>query len=76
MGKKKYKSKEEKKKVRQIQVKGLTIIGVILVIIGIIAVTLLNNRKQEELGYGGIEFNKEMDLSNINLIESSDETPI
>ena len=75
MRKKKFEEKEENIKVGQVYAKMLALIGILLVIIGIITVSLFNIKK-EKLGYGGLEFTKEMDLSSVNLVESDDGTPI
>ncbi|MCI8654956.1 MAG: hypothetical protein HFJ48_03655, partial [Clostridia bacterium] len=49
---------------------------ILVIIIVLILIKILNTEKTEKTEYGGIIFNKEMDLDIINLIESSDETPI
>ena len=72
-----------KEKLRGAQCKkNTTIVIIALLVIAVVAisVTILNknnNRKSEDIiEYGGMIFNQEMNLSNINLIESGDETPI
>ena len=49
---------------------------ILIIIITLILVTIINTKKTEKTEYGGMIFNKEMDLDIINLIESTDETPI
>ena len=57
--------------------KRIVAIGVIILVVILIAVVIMLNTKKEEIQkYGGVVFNKEMNLSSVNLIESSDETPV
>ena len=57
--------------------KRIVAIGLIILVALLIAVVIMLNTKKEEIQkYGGVVFNKEMNLSSVNLIESSDEVPI
>ena len=59
-----------------IKIQAILLIILIIIIIVLTVIKILNTEKTEKTEYGGIIFNKEMDLDIINLIESSDETPI
>ncbi|MCI8654772.1 MAG: hypothetical protein HFJ48_02700, partial [Clostridia bacterium] len=70
-------NKKKENKVKELNKKKIVIIGVIILLaIMISVVIILNTRKEEIQKYGGIVFNKEINLNNVNLIESSDETPV
>ena len=73
----KTKSNNKEKTTTKKNIKIISILPIISIIIVIlIAIKILNTEKTEKTEYGGVVFNKEMNLSSVNLIESSDEVPI
>ena len=69
--------KETNNKIKNKSKNIIILFSSLFILISLITIFLFFNiRKANILEYGELEFNKEMNLSNINLIESSDETPI
>ena len=70
-------NKETNSKIKNKSKNIIILFSSLFTLISLITIFLFFNiRKANILEYGELEFNKEMDLSNINLIESSDGTPI
>ena len=69
--------KETNNKIKNKSKNIIILFSSLFILISLITIFLFFNiRKANILEYGELEFNKEMNLSNINLIESSDETPV
>ena len=69
--------KETNNKIKNKSKNIIILFSSLFILISLITIFLFFNiRKANILEYGELEFNKEMNLSNINLIESSDGTPI
>ena len=78
------KSSRKSKEVRKEENKKVVTIGIVVLIMAIVVITAIsiskqksnNGQKEDIVEYGGMIFNQEMNLNNINLIMSGDEEPI
>ena len=70
-------NKETNNKVKNKSKNIIILFSSLFILIVLITVFLFSNIRNVKISeYGQIEFNKEMDLSSVNLVESSDETPV